>query len=356
MSSTELHRVTLAAAAFAALAVSPSAGAQPEPLLLQNERFAVTATWETPQGDSGFGIPLPLTPDTGTFWFFHEDNLEVIVKVLAACPVNDHFWVFAGGLTNVGVELRVEDRLSGQVWERANPVGQAFQPVQDTAAFATCDVVASACGRGTPSGIAATPRADVELEALAVRLSAGITAEQAVYDRLATDIAALEATLELPLDFVHEAEPRQLIILVAPGEDADTIRNGTGWSCLADWYGIEEIDHLFDGYFTVTFGGVYDLDLLAADYREQTSTQWVGENTSLLIEPRPTEIVFCANRTGSTFHYFVDDEAESPRRVEHFTSTPGEAPVPAGSHLQGDPAPPWLPLYEECYEWTIFAS
>lgn len=125
----------------------------------------------------------------------------------------------------------------------------------------------------------------------------------------------------------HEDPGRALLIIpVAPGEDADTVRNGAGWSCLADWYGIEEIDNLFDDYFTVTFGGVYDLDLLAADYREQTSAQWVEENTALLIEPRPAEIVFCANRTGSTFHYFVDDEARSPRRVEHFTSIPGEAP------------------------------
>lgn len=356
MSSTNLHRLTLAAVASAFLALSLPVAAQPEPLLLQNERFAVTAAWQAPNGDSGFGIPRPLTSDTGTFWFFDDDNIEVVVKVLTGCPVNDHFWVFAGGLTNVRVELRVEDRLTGQVWERVNPLGEPFQPVQDTAAFATCDAVASACGRGMPWEIAATPRADVELEALAVRLSAGITADQAVYDRLAADIAALEAELALPLDFVNDAEPRQLIILAG---SADTFRHAPGWSCLAEWYGIEKIEPLgsvLRDYLVVTFGGVYDLDLLAADYREQASAPHVSENTRVLIGVRPPEVVFCANRTGSTFHYFVDNEADSPRHVDHFTSIPGEAPAPAGSHLRGDPAPSWLPLFEECFEWTVFAN
>ena len=38
---------------------------------------------------SGFGIPGTLTDDTGTFWFFNADNLEMLIKVLDACPIGN---------------------------------------------------------------------------------------------------------------------------------------------------------------------------------------------------------------------------------------------------------------------------
>jgi hypothetical protein len=41
-------------------------------------------------------------------------------------------------LTNVEVTLRVTDTRNGTVQTYFNPLGTAFQPVQDTSAFATC--------------------------------------------------------------------------------------------------------------------------------------------------------------------------------------------------------------------------
>ncbi|HEX2252994.1 MAG TPA: hypothetical protein VHQ65_06985 [Thermoanaerobaculia bacterium] len=101
-------------------------------------RFEVTVTWETPSGDSGVGHPVPLTDDSGSFWFFNPNNLEMIVKVLDGCPVNNRFWVFAGGLTNVEVVLTVVDTEAGVTKVYTNPVTTPFQPIQDTNAFATC--------------------------------------------------------------------------------------------------------------------------------------------------------------------------------------------------------------------------
>jgi hypothetical protein len=107
-------------------------------LCLTHGRFAVEARWSDPFGGSGAGVVHPLTSDTGAFWFFEPANLELVVKVLDACPVNQRFWVFAGGLTDVEVELTVTDTRSGLVRVYRNPLGQAFQPIHDTAAFATC--------------------------------------------------------------------------------------------------------------------------------------------------------------------------------------------------------------------------
>ncbi len=111
----------------------------PTSLCLAGGRFRIEARWETAAGDRGDGRAFELSGDTGYFWFFGPDNVEVVVKVLDACVAPfDHFWVFAAGLTNVAVTLRVTDTVSGEVREYENPLGAAFQPIQDTEAFATC--------------------------------------------------------------------------------------------------------------------------------------------------------------------------------------------------------------------------
>jgi len=60
----------------------------------------------------------------------------MVVKVLNGCGVDSNYWVFAGGLTNVQVVMTVTDTQTGAVKTYVNPQGQAFRPIQDTAAFA----------------------------------------------------------------------------------------------------------------------------------------------------------------------------------------------------------------------------
>ncbi|HSE63824.1 MAG TPA: PPC domain-containing protein [Thermoanaerobaculia bacterium] len=107
-------------------------------LCLNNSRFRVTVTFLTPQGQSGSGMAVPETIDTGMFWFFSSNNIEAIIKVVNGCVLNSRYWVFAGGLTNVQVVLTVTDTQNGTVRTYTNPQGTAFAPIQDTAAFATC--------------------------------------------------------------------------------------------------------------------------------------------------------------------------------------------------------------------------
>ena len=106
-------------------------------LCLSGNRFRVTASWQSATA-SGDGTAVPLTPDTGYFWFFNNANVEMVVKVLNGCSVNTNYWVFAGGLTNVRVTVSVTDTQNGGVRTYVNPQGTPFQPIQDTTAFATC--------------------------------------------------------------------------------------------------------------------------------------------------------------------------------------------------------------------------
>jgi photosystem II stability/assembly factor-like uncharacterized protein len=111
--------------------------ATPSALCLDNGRFLVTAMFQTtPTGLSEPAIAVPLTNNSGYFWFFDAANIELVVKVLTGCGANGNYWVFAGGLTNVGVELEVTDTQTGAFKTYSNAVGTPFHPIQDTSAFA----------------------------------------------------------------------------------------------------------------------------------------------------------------------------------------------------------------------------
>lgn len=105
-------------------------------------RFAVTGSWQTSSA-AGMAFVQRLTADTGYLWFFDASNVEAVVKVLDGCAFNDRYWVFAGGLTDVEVELTVTDTSTGAARTYHNPANTKFQPIQDTDAFATCSGSAS---------------------------------------------------------------------------------------------------------------------------------------------------------------------------------------------------------------------
>lgn len=116
-------------------------------LCLGNGRYAVEAVWRDFQGNRGIGHAAPLTADTGTFWFFNPENVEVVLKVLDGRGLNDHVWVFYGALSNVEYTLTVTDTQTGLSHRYINPSGQ-LASVADTKAFgplgATAESVASA--------------------------------------------------------------------------------------------------------------------------------------------------------------------------------------------------------------------
>lgn len=115
-------------------------GAAPEPppssteLFLDAERFRVTALFGPEQG---LARAVRLTPRSGYFWFFSRDNVELVVKVLNGCAFNARYWVFAAGLTDVEVEIQVEDRLTETVRTYRSPDG-GFDEIRDAQAFGGC--------------------------------------------------------------------------------------------------------------------------------------------------------------------------------------------------------------------------
>jgi hypothetical protein len=93
-------------------------------LALQGGRFAVTVSWHDPQSNNaGFGVAVPGTDETGTFWFFSAANTELVIKVLDARSVNKHFWFFYGALSTVEYWITATDLVRGTVATYYNPPG-----------------------------------------------------------------------------------------------------------------------------------------------------------------------------------------------------------------------------------------
>ena len=120
-----IHATTAPAAACQATATR---------LCLQGGRFAAEVSWKDFAGKTGQGRAVSLTGDTGYFWFFNADNVEVVVKVLDGRPVNDRFWAFYGALSNVEYTLKITDTQTGAMKSYSNPSG-SFASVADTSAF-----------------------------------------------------------------------------------------------------------------------------------------------------------------------------------------------------------------------------
>ena len=105
-------------------------------LCLAASRFRVSVAWSSAQASpsSGSGMATSMTSDTGTFWFFSSSNVELVIKVLDATPINGRFWVFYGALSNVQYRITVTDTLRGITKTYTNPEG-TLASVADTNAF-----------------------------------------------------------------------------------------------------------------------------------------------------------------------------------------------------------------------------
>lgn len=115
-------------------------------LCLNGNRFRAEVAFQI-GAETRSARAVSLTPDTGDFWFVDPANVELAVKVLDGRSVNRHFWVFYGGLTNLGYTLTVTDLATGAVKSYRNPAG-TFASAGDTTAF--------------PAGAAATAAAEAE--------------------------------------------------------------------------------------------------------------------------------------------------------------------------------------------------
>ena len=100
-------------------------------LCLLNGRFQIRSSYQDYGGHTGVGQAVPLTSDTGDFWFFTPSNVEAVVKMVSFCGSGNNVGVYAGGLTDLQVTLTVTDVQTGLVKTYTNPLGTPFQLIRD---------------------------------------------------------------------------------------------------------------------------------------------------------------------------------------------------------------------------------
>lgn len=106
---------------------------------LLDETYCTTIRFRDAQGGEGMARPVPLrSNESALFWIYDPDNWEVQVKVLDACAVNGHRWVFISGTTDVELEIEVFQSRRFAERDYHEPLGEPMRAILDTAAF-PCD-------------------------------------------------------------------------------------------------------------------------------------------------------------------------------------------------------------------------
>ncbi|MDP9120673.1 MAG: hypothetical protein M3O15_04780 [Acidobacteriota bacterium] len=151
------RRCILASLAVLVVPVPARLGAVPPPPCVADDttlclddrpgdgRYQVRMTYRTAEGGglagSGHAVSLAAAgfDNAGAFWLFSAQNPEVLLKLLDACAISRHHWLFASAVTNVGYEIVVTDTFTGAKKSYGNPDRMPAEPVQDTAAFDCAD-------------------------------------------------------------------------------------------------------------------------------------------------------------------------------------------------------------------------
>ncbi|MDQ1348445.1 MAG: hypothetical protein QG573_1819 [Acidobacteriota bacterium] len=69
-------------------------------------------------------MALAYTPDSGFFYFFNPQILELLVKIVNGCSANGAYWFFYGSTSNVELAYTVEDLQACAIEIVTVPLGQ----------------------------------------------------------------------------------------------------------------------------------------------------------------------------------------------------------------------------------------
>ncbi|MCY3928042.1 MAG: M12 family metallo-peptidase [Acidobacteria bacterium] len=154
---------------------------------------------ETVQADAvDYGLD---SAESGLLYFFDRDNSEVLIKVLDACRINNHRWVFVAPVTTLAFNLYVDETATGERWEHRNPRGGVTATTESNIEAFPCAPAASVA-TVADDGDASDGIAGVDLVDAGFPLSpAPSTASTVVAPALRSPV-----TVSLPVSVGGEAE------------------------------------------------------------------------------------------------------------------------------------------------------
>lgn len=193
----------------------------------------------------------------------------------------------------------------------AEGTGRILRVATDGSANRPSGPIAGPCPEplGSPEELALTPRADTNLEQLALSLEPGnVTASQDTYDRVVADVAAIRALVPDRADIgyraAHDGKTLYLGLtdLAAQSIAADEY---SAWDCLNERYGasVGELNEGLGGNWSLLIAsrGIYNLSPLAERYAELPGVTTAEPNFA--VGDGPT---LCVARDGGSYQYVVD--------------------------------------------------
>jgi hypothetical protein len=205
---------------------------------------------------------------------------------------------------------------------------------------------------GSTEELSATPRADENLELLALSLEPErMTASQSTYDRVVSDVAAIRALTPALADIGYRSGYHGMSLYIQMsniGAQSMAAGDYTAWDCLNDAYdaGSPRFSDLSGTHAAhLELGGVFNLPLVAELYAElpevilAEASHALGDGSTL-----------CAVRDGEQYEYAVDRAGGdcpsgcTEHEVHGFASDAAGQVSMLGvwSSLSGDPAPAWV--------------
>lgn len=196
------------------------------------------------------------------------------------------------------------------------------------------------CPPGLPSAaeIAATPRADQNLELLALHIAGGIVADQATYDRVVRDVGAIRGQDERVAGIQYFPRSDGKSVDLAP--DAATyaaMRAGQyrAWDCLNQTYVVTntlfaDAKPPFEASVLLTLKGIYDIETVGMQYGALVGVKAYGAG---LGGDGPT---ICVTRESDLWHYVFDQAGGdcpsgcTEHTYYHFTTTAAGAVASLG--------------------------
>jgi hypothetical protein len=244
--------------------------------------------------------PGPLVVADDSVYFSSSERGRVLKLPLGASTPTP-IAVDLGQVGGIAVDAR-------GVYVAASSQGRIVRFPKDGSA-ARAEPVAGPCPTplGTAEEVAATPREDVAIEQLALRLDGQIMATQATYERVQADVSAVRAVAAELADIDHRPrdDGRQLLLRMSElAYQAVEAGDYTAWDCLNDFYRVTRIEpmNLLDlRLVLIELEGTYELSLLGELYTKLPGVLSAEANSAGGDGP-----TICARRQGETFEYVFD--------------------------------------------------
>lgn len=259
-------------------------------LCLQGGRIAIEVLVDDPRvGSPRPAFAEPLTDDTGTFWVFREENVEMAVKVLDGSEANGYFWFFGGSLSNLGYEIIVTNTLTGEDRRYRNLPGEVRSRADNRSLLAGPSPSGGATGAGAVAG-----GAPYALPSEAAALDAGDLGDGDRFEAIngAGEVApACDGAGGLCL---HDERFAVSIEWRNPRNGASGTATGVPLSDRAAYFwffragNAEVVMKILDGteingFFWVFFGGLTDLEYTITIEDRSNSCRWRYDNPPLTL-------------------------------------------------------------------------